>query len=250
MGSGVGTGWRVGGVADRGPVLVKAVCRSGRVVAVDAVADLDAAVVRPAGRAVVGFGVTARALRVDAHARRDGGRQSQKLAQYRLSAGLGEAVVRGRRAGAVGTAAERDLARLGQPRRYLAQRRAGARPQLRACEREVHGDLLEGRHLPKLAGFGIREADLYDPCINLQVGAWLMADSFARHGITWNAVGAYNAACSQLKGEACTKARATYAWKVYRHLPAVRQNRTPLAAWPTATTVPSQRRDLHVRVAP
>ena len=77
-----------------------------------------------------------------------------------------------------------------------------------------------------------------------------MADSFARHGITWNAVGAYNAACSQLKGEACTKARATYAWKVYRHLPAVRQNRTPLAAWPTATTVPSQRRDLHVRVAP
>ena len=109
---------------------------------------------------------------------------------------------------------------------------------------------INSRHLPKLAGFGIREADLYDPCINLQVGAWLMADSFARHGITWNAVGAYNAACSQLKGEACTKARATYAWKVYRHLPAVRQNRTPLAAWPTATTVPSQRRDLHVRVAP
>lgn len=120
--------------------------------AVDAVADLDAAVVRPAGRAVVGFGVTARALRVDAHARRDGGRQSQKLAQYRLSAGLGEAVVRGRRAGAVGTAAERDLARLGQPRRYLAQRRAGARPQLRACEREVHGDLLEGRRLWCLGG--------------------------------------------------------------------------------------------------
>ena len=75
-------------------------------------------------------------------------------------------------------------------------------------------------HLPALSRHGIQEADLYEPCTNIQVGAWLLSDLFSRRGATWDAVGAYNAACSQLKDDACAKARAKYAWLVYRKLPA------------------------------
>ena len=81
-------------------------------------------------------------------------------------------------------------------------------------------------HLRTLSRHGIREADLFEPCTNIHVGAWLLADSFSRRGATWDAVGAYNAACSQLRGKDCVEARAKYAWRVYRQLPRQRRARS------------------------
>ena len=108
-------------------------------------------------------------------------------------------------------------------------------------------------HLRSLARYGIRESDLYEPCTNLHVGAWLLADSFSRKGVSWDSVGAYNAACSQLKGDACTQARSKYAWRVYQRLPSLQTYTTAKASVPrykpgaAQTTVAMQ---LAVRVSP
>jgi soluble lytic murein transglycosylase-like protein len=47
--------------------------------------------------------------------------------------------------------------------------------------------------LPTLARYGITKQALFDPCINADVGVWILADLFKRFGPTWKAVGKYNA---------------------------------------------------------
>lgn len=93
---------------------------------------------------------------------------------------------------------------------------------------------INSRHLDAgLRTTGITKKDLLsDPCLNTMVGAWILADHLRRHGQDWNGVGSYNAACTQLKGAACTEARNRYAWKVYRALQrdtAAKSTRTPQA---------------------
>ena len=106
-------------------------------------------------------------------------------------------------------------------------------------------------HLQSLSRLGIREADLLEPCTNIQVGAWLLSDLISRHGLTWEAVGAYNAACSQLKGDSCAKARAAYAWRVYRQLPGQRPAASPAVIGDTSRAkLPGAPAVVAVRVSP
>lgn len=96
---------------------------------------------------------------------------------------------------------------------------------------------INSAHLPRLRGFGIDESNLLDPCTNIHVGAWILADLFSRHGANWNAVGAYNASCTQLKGPACDHARSRYAWRVYQRLPTSESARAQPALPAKATVV-------------
>lgn len=48
--------------------------------------------------------------------------------------------------------------------------------------------------IPKLSReFGLKKHHLYEPCTNIDIGAWVLAHNFVQFGYTWNAVGAYNA---------------------------------------------------------
>lgn len=53
--------------------------------------------------------------------------------------------------------------------------------------------------LPALGKFNIKREDLFKPCTNIDVGAWILSKSIEDHGNTWLAVGYYNS--SQLSNQ-------------------------------------------------
>ncbi|MCG8437935.1 MAG: lytic transglycosylase domain-containing protein [Pseudomonadales bacterium] len=65
-----------------------------------------------------------------------------------------------------------------------------------------------------LSEIGISESALYDPCLNIHVGAWILAQNYLIYGKTWDAVGAYNAGTA--KTEAAHQRRQKYADSVRR----------------------------------
>lgn len=64
---------------------------------------------------------------------------------------------------------------------------------------------------PILARKGISREDLFDACVSLDIGAWVLSQNMERHGNTWKAIGAYNAVTPSKQ--------QVYADKVFRNLP-------------------------------
>ena len=96
---------------------------------------------------------------------------------------------------------------------------------------------INSANLRGLQRFGISESNLYDPCTNIHIGAWILSQKFARYGINWEGVGAYNAACSRLDHARCRQARTGYAWRVYRHLSRSIPDQSPSAKTRTLRSV-------------
>jgi soluble lytic murein transglycosylase-like protein len=64
-----------------------------------------------------------------------------------------------------------------------------------------------------LAKYNITEQDLHNPCTNINVGAWILADFIRQYGRVWRAVGAYGV---NNKGKHAEHQRVIYVEKVQR----------------------------------
>lgn len=69
---------------------------------------------------------------------------------------------------------------------------------------------INSRWLATLSRFGISRMGLYDRCTNAYIGAWILSQNIHNLGLTWDAIGAYNAGTHAK--------RISYARRVYRAL--------------------------------
>jgi len=79
---------------------------------------------------------------------------------------------------------------------------------------------INSQHIPRLIKLGVIKTkdELYSkPCLNVQVGTWILAQHFATCGYTWDCVGSYNAGFSPKTA----KRRAWYAGEIKKHIKAM-----------------------------
>lgn len=97
----------------------------------------------------------------------------------------------------------------------IAKTESGLNPK--AINRNKNGSVdlglmqINSSWLPALRKFGIDQQQLMEPCISIEVGAWILAQNFQRMGNSWRAVGAYNSSKPVF--------RLQYALKIYKNLP-------------------------------
>lgn len=100
----------------------------------------------------------------------------------------------------------------------IAQTESSMNPKAKSHTNDIGLMQINRSWVPILKSrFGITEDQLWNPCTNVMVGAWILANEFSRNGRNWNSVGAYNARCNKLKGFACAQVRQNYTMKVWRN---------------------------------
>ncbi len=73
---------------------------------------------------------------------------------------------------------------------------------------------INSQWLPQIKPLGYDRNNLFDPCTNIQVGTWILAQEIRRFGYTWTAVAAYNAGPAKAKSQRGSR----YALRVFSHL--------------------------------
>ncbi|WGM03703.1 lytic transglycosylase domain-containing protein [Arsenophonus nasoniae] len=85
---------------------------------------------------------------------------------------------------------------------------------------------INSKHIPKLKEMGVirNQQDLLNqPCLNVKIGAWILAQHLRQCGVNWNCLGSYNAGFHPRN----EKKRLRYAQQIYAHyLPVVSGNRS------------------------
>lgn len=134
--------------------------------------------------------------------------------------------------------------------RAIAKVESNNQPQARNTNTDGSVDVglmqINSRHFPVLARYHITPQALMEPCLNVQVGAWVLAQAIGVHGATWRAVGAYNAGGSPAR-EAL---REKYVAKVWQALQMQTRPSTALAPAPVGAMQPHTGADPLVPNAP
>ncbi|PVZ84150.1 lytic transglycosylase [Serratia sp. S1B] len=83
---------------------------------------------------------------------------------------------------------------------------------------------INSQHDTELGSYGITRHHLKnDPCLNIYTGAYYLARSFKKWGVSWAAVGAYNAGFKDSQKQA--NRRFIYASKIHKTYTAIKSNK-------------------------
>lgn len=108
--------------------------------------------------------------------------------------------------------------------RAIAKQESGFNPRATNINKNGSADYglmqINSGHIPELKRLGVIDGkkDLFDPCLNIQIGAWILAKSFQTCGVNWNCLGSYNAGFANNR----TQTREKYADLIWQHYRALR----------------------------